>query len=253
LDSKKKLAGKESPSSSGPELQSFESEGVQLGDLSLPETHVTLQYEGISLEAVHTFIRRTTGCEVVITGELMIFQGGFMLIARTTHDGPWKISVHFRDSHSEIPVTEVVERDHWKLSVKGTDVDALQLGFQRMALLIMTTIAPRFEERPERVLALLQARARTLGEFDLAIQLAKLAFTAAHEGGRDEKVVKRNLATAYNDKGIELAKVAQYPLAISLFKEAFELDPRFEQAQRNLRQAEDAVSEESIADPAIKG
>lgn len=238
---------------SGLEPERFEVGAVQLdGSVSLPETHVTLQYQGISLEALNTFVRRSAGREVVITGELVVQTSGFVLIARTTNDGPWEVIVKEDESASGVNTTQVIEREQWELSVRTPGSDTLGLGLQRMAFLIMTTMAPKLQAKPERAFALLQTKARNLEEFDLAIHLAKLGLEAARDGGREEEIVKRNLATAYNDKGVELAKGEQYDEAIVNFGDAFKLDPRFEQAYNNLKQASEIVGERSVAEAAMK-
>jgi hypothetical protein len=232
-------------SPSGPD--DYETGSIQLGHggLSLPETNITLQYNGISLEAMHSFVRRFTGREVVITGDLIRHPSGLLLAARTSRDEPWQVLVKRYDSH------EANDRKPWEVLINTADSDPLEIGLRRLAFLIMTTMVQRFQPKPERTFALLQIKARKLGDFDLAIQLAKLALKAARDAVRDEGKVKRNLATAYNDKGVALAKKEKYSEALPNFGEAFELDPEFEQAFNNLKQAAGIVQEGGTDDERV--
>lgn len=233
------------------ETDNFGKGEIQLqGDLSLPEANVTLQYEGISPEAVHTFIRQFTGVETVITGDLIVNSDGLKLIARTIYDGPWEIAVN-TDSASKGVTTEVIEREFWKISLDSNS-EALGVGLRRMAFMIIARIVPKFQTKPETAYALLQTKARRDGENDLALHLAELGLQAAREGGRDETIVKRNLATAYNDKGVELAQQESYEQALRKFVRAFEVDPKFDRAYKNAKQAAGIVEPESIGIEAMR-
>lgn len=191
---------------------------------SLPETQVTLQYEGISIEAVHAFIRRLTKREVVITGDLMDHADGLALMARTTDEGPWEVRV------------------------EGADSAALDGGLQRLALRIMTTLTEKFQPKAANAFVVLQIKAGELREYDLALQLARLGYMAAP----DPHKASRNLATAQNDIGRALAQEENYAGAISEFKKAIELDPLFVQAYENLALAHKSLGQESEAETALE-
>jgi len=189
--------------------------------LSLPETHVTLQYKGISLEAIHTFIRRITGRELVITGDLMSHLSGLALVARSTDDGPWEVLI---------------------------ENSALGKGLQKLALRIITTMIQRFQPTLERGFTLLQIKARDLQDYDQALILAELSYQAAPDSNK----AKRNLATAHNDIGVELALREKYEEAIAKFKEASELNPLFVEAYINLGNAYKEVGKEQNGDKALR-
>ena len=173
------------------------------GGISLPETHVTLQYEGISLEGMHTFIRRTSGREMVITGDLVGNPSEPMLVARTANEGSWKAQV------------------------KNSDLGD---GLQRLALQIMTTMTQRFQLESARTFALLQIKASELREYDLALRLAKLGWLAAP----DTDITKGNLAIAHHDRGVELFINEKYEEAAQHFEEAVKLKPDFVEAYDHL-------------------
>lgn len=190
----------------------------------LLETHVTLQYKGISLEAIHTFVRRITGRELVITGDLMNHLSGLALLARTTDYGPWEVLVENSDS-----VT-------------------LGRGLQRLALRIITDMMQRFKPKLERGYTLLQIKARELKDYDQALILAELSFLAAP----DSKKAKRNLGTAHNDIGVELALMERYEEAIAKFEEASKLNPQFKEAHINLGNAYKEVEKKQDRDKALR-
>lgn len=200
----------------------LEDEGI-----SLPETYVTLQYEGISLEAMHTLVRRVTGREVVINGDLMRIQSGVKLVARTSDDGPWEVVV------------------------KSADLETLRLGMQRLALRIITAaMTRRFRPKSERVCARLQLRAKELEEYDQALALAKLGFQVAR-GKVGKTNARTNLATAYNDAGIDLGNSEKYRDACSKFFDAIRVDPRFDDAFNNLKLVTELIKERQDSDEAL--
>jgi hypothetical protein len=207
-----------------PEQDSIEKAHVLFiaGGLSLPETHITLQYEGISLEAFLTFVRRTTKREVVISGDLLETNNGIVLFARGTDDGPWQVIV------------------------EGSDSEAFRSGLQRLSLRIMATLAERFQPKAARAFGLLQNEARELGEYDLAFRLAKRAYRAAPESLQ----AKSNLAIAHSDLGVELTNKEMYAKAIREFEEATTLNPEFAEAHdylEKVRKEHEAGLEESKA------
>lgn len=244
------------------ERDSFEGGTVELEDgvLSLPETHVTLQYEGISLEGMNTFVRRFAGLEVVITGDLISHLSELVLVARAANYGPWEVVIKkydkavFRetDLKIEMNVINVIEPEHWEMLVNRPDSDTLKLGLQWLAFLIMTGMANRFQPKPERAFALLQLKARKLGEYDLAIHLATLGWQAARDAERNVDKAKRNLATAYNDKGSALGNKEKFIESLPSFLHALEWDPEFELAYNNLKLAAGAVEDKEIADKALE-
>jgi tetratricopeptide (TPR) repeat protein len=139
------------------------------GGLTLPETQVTLQYEGVSLEGLHTFIRRSTGREIVVTGDALQHSNGVLIVARTRDKGPWEV-----------------------LS-KGSDAVALREALQRLALRILTTLAQGFLPKEANTFVFLQFKAEELNEeYDLRIRLLELALNAAP---RKQKLnARKNLA-----------------------------------------------------------
>jgi adenosine deaminase CECR1 len=180
------------------------------GDFSLPETQVTLQYENISLEMLNTFVRRVSGRELVITGDLIDSPPGLLLFARATEDGPWEVRVEDPDSA------------------------ALGLGLRRLAIQILSALTQRFQPKAARVFAQLQSKARELQDYDQAFRIAQLGMQAAP----DTTFAKSNLATAHVDIGVELAeKEDKYKEAIEEFRKATKLNPDFEEAYDNLEQA----------------
>jgi len=177
------------------------------GGLSLPETQVTLQYEGISLEGLHTFIRRNTGREVVVTGDLFTHPNGVLLVARTRDDGPWEVLV------------------------ESSDATSLGLGLQKLALRILTTLAQGFLPREANTFVFLQDKARFLEEHELGVRLAKLGLDSASD---EYKVVaKENVAAAYNSKGVWLAKRNRFREAAREFESALEFAPNYGDAVEN--------------------
>lgn len=200
----------------------LEDEGI-----SLPETYVTLQYEGISLEAMHTLVRRVTGREVVINGDLMRIPSGVKLVARTSDDGPWEVVV------------------------KSADLETLRFGMQRLALQIITAaMTKRFRPKSERVCARLQLKAKELEEYEQALDLAKLGFQVAR--GKVEKTNARtNLATAYNDAGIGLGNSEKYREACSNFFDAIRVDPRFDDTFNNLKLATELIQDKQESDETL--
>lgn len=208
---------------------------VQLieGGLSLPETHITLQYEGISFEGFLTFVRRITNREVVLSGDVAEQDGSLLFFARGTHDGPWKITI------------------------SGDDTSTLDRGLRRLALHIMATLTERFEPKAASAFGLLHKKARELKDYDLGLHLAKLGFRAAP----DSFPAKSNLATAYSDLGVkcynealksqdteltvevEAAIEAGFIAAVAHFKEAAKLNPNFKGLQNYLDLALSEVEE----------
>jgi len=199
------------------------------GGLSLPETHVTLQYQGISLELMNTLVRRTSGREVVITGDLMSTSDGLMLAARASDLGPWEVMAG--KPHSE----------------------TLPSGLQRMAIRIMTSMTKTFQPDSARTYALLQIKAREAEDYEEAFRLAKLGRAVAI----DIETANWNLATAHHDIGVELANKGQhdnakYREAIREFEEATKLEPDFVEAYDYLGQAYKILGEKDKASEAFR-
>lgn len=194
------------------------------GSLSLPEAHVTLQYEGISLEALNTFVRRLTGREVVITGDLVSNSTGLLLAARTADLGPWEVVVE-----KQIP-------------------DPLPLGLERLAIKIMTAMTKRFQPYSARTFALLQIKAREVQDYNEAFRLAKLG----REVATDIDTANWNLATAHHDLGVELANSGRVLEAINDFRKATELNPEFEEAHTSLANAYELVGDKRSAQEAFQ-
>lgn len=195
------------------------------GGLSLPETHVTLQYEGISLEAMHTFVRRTSGREVVITGDLFRNSTGLVLAARAGPIGPWEVVIEEPSS------------------------DTLQLGLKRLAVRIMTSMTKTFQPNSARTFALLQMKAREVEDYDEAFRLAKLGRAVA----TDIDTANWNLATAYNDIGVELAVKGDIREAIPKFRKATELNKKFAEARENLAGAYEEIGDAEKAKAVRQG
>jgi tetratricopeptide repeat protein len=195
------------------------------GGLSLPETHVTLQYEGISLEAMNTLVRRTSGREIVITGDLMENSSGLTLSARAADLGSWDVTVGHPRS------------------------DTLPLGLQRLAIRIMTAMTNRFQPTSARTYALLQMKAREVRDYEEAFRLARLGRAVA----TDVETANWNLATAHHDIGVELANKKEYSDAVREFEEAIKLNPNFVEAYEYLGHAYRILGEKEKAAEAFSG
>jgi len=189
------------------------------GGLSLPETHVTLQYEGISLEAFLTFVRRTTKREVIISGDLLEVSNGIILSARGTDDGPWEVFVEENNS------------------------DALRRGLQHLALRIMATLTERFQPKAAMAFSFLQIEASKLKDYELAFRLARLTFEAAPESAE----ARQNLTFAHMDLGVELIKDRELKKAILEFEKATELNPQLPDALDYLAKTLEADGQEEKA------
>jgi adenosine deaminase len=197
------------------------------GVLSPTETYVGLEYKGISLEALNTFLRRVSGRELVITGDLMSHSSGLLLVVRTTDNAPWETSVENSDS-------------------------ALGLALQRVAVRVLTTLTQKFQPKAADAFVLLQIKARELEEYDQAFRLAQLGMEAAPDTPTAKSNAKSNLATAHNDIGIRLAEQKKYKEAVSEFETAVELNPHFEGAYKNLAQAYEEFGEHEKAAEALR-
>jgi tetratricopeptide repeat protein len=198
-------------------------ESLYYGGLSLPETYVTVQYQGISVEGIDTFVRRITGREVVISGDLMSASGELTLAARTNDEGPWGVAV------------------------EGSDSDALNAALQKLALRIMVTLTPKFQPRAANAFVVLQRKARKLKEHYQALHLAELGFAVAP----DPDKARRNIARAHNYIGREFAEKGKYEEAILEFLEAIRWNKRFHEAWYNLAQAYDVTGKEAEAKEAF--
>ncbi|MGH9967233.1 MAG: tetratricopeptide repeat protein [Pyrinomonadaceae bacterium] len=199
------------------------------GGLSLPETHVTLQYQGISLEVMNTFIRRTSGREIVLTGDLMATSNDLTVAARASELGPWRV---------------VLEKPPPR---------TLVLGLQRLAIRIMTTMTKTYQPHSARTYALLQIKAREVQDYEEAFRLAKLGRAVA----TDLETANWNLATAHHDIGVELANKGKddnekYWEAIREFEEATKLEPAFVEAYDYLGLAYKKLGEKEKAAEAFR-
>jgi hypothetical protein len=198
--------GKPAPIAPKPTLRG----GVATG-LSLPEAHVTLQYQGVSLEAIHTFYRRIMGLEVVISGDLMEHPSqGLTLAARTVDETPWEVSVNDNDS------------------------EALAIGLRKLALRISVSYSQRFLPADVNTFVFLQEKARQL-EDELVVRLAQLGFDTASD--EFKLVAKENVADAYNSRGVWLARKSRYREAVKEFEEALALIPSHQDALENRARA----------------
>jgi len=195
------------------------------GGLSLPETHVTLQYEGISLEGFLTFVRRTTKREVVLTGDLMSHDGGLLLFVRAGDDGPWEVLIENSDS-----------------------AKSLGVGLQRVALHVMASLSERFQPKAASAFGLLHAKARELKEYDLGLHLARLAYNAAPTSFE----AKSNLAVAHSDVGGQLGNKRDYQAAESEFEKATNLKPDFYEAYEYLGRVRKELGKETMAQEAFE-
>lgn len=189
------------------------------GGLLLPGTYVTLQYQGISLEAVHTFIRRFSGREAVITGDLLTVPDGLLLVARTDDDGPWEVLIESSDS--------------------------LELGLQQMALRIFTTFAQKFLKHVN-TFVFLQHKAEELGEYQLLLRLANLEVEAAASASDEEKkLAQENLAKAHNTAGVILSEKGKLAEAIQELDTAIALDENLQEAIDNRNRLLEAINSQN--------
>jgi len=195
---------------------------------SLPETPVTLQYKGISIEGLHTFVRRFAKREVVLTGDLLSRPPGVVITVRATDCGPWEVQT------------------------TGSGSAALEAGLQRLALKIMTTLTEKFQPTAANAFVMLQDKAISLKEFDLALRLARVGLRIARDSKREVDLAKRNLATAHNERGIERAekaskaKTKDYGKALLDFRVAYGLDSSFCEARDNFIQDAGKVEEKTL-------
>jgi hypothetical protein len=183
--------------------------GVDTG-ISLPEAHVTLQYQGVSLEAIHTFYRRILRREIVISGDVMEHLQGLALSARTFDETPWEVSV------------------------KDSDSEALAIGLRKLALRIAISFSRRFIPDDVNTFVFLQEKARQL-EDELVVRLAQLGLDAASD--EFKLVANENVALAYNSRGVWLAKKRKYREAVREFQQALDLVPGSPDARKNLEWA----------------
>jgi|GEM_PF-3455564 len=196
-----------------------------------PPTQVTLQYEGISLEGLHTFIRRKCGREVVVTGDLFPHPKGFLLVARTENDGPWEVLIQSLDSIS------------------------LGIGLQRMALRILTTLAQGFLPKEPNNFVFLRFKAEELEEYNLVVRLAKLASDAIalkSASTDDVTTAQENLADAYFKRGLWHLEKGIPELAKRDFIEAIDWYPNdFLDALEKLAEANQKLGLMADADSAL--
>lgn len=198
----------------------------ELGGGFVPDTQVTVQYEGISLEGLHTFFRRYTKREVVITGELLNHPNGFLIVARTKDHGPWEILI------------------------RSLDALSLRIGLQRLAIRILTTLSQGFLPIEANNFVFLQFKAIELEEYDLAVRLAELALDAAPRRYKNEG--QRNLAAAHIVKGFWLTEKNQHKKAIVEYEKATESFPQSWQAWNNLGLAYKELGEKEKSDDAFR-
>jgi adenosine deaminase CECR1 len=194
------LSGPPSPVASIPPLPP--PKRVHKGNLTFPGTQVTLEYKGISMEALHTFVRRLAGREFVITGDLIDDPSGPRIAARATRAGLWELLLEGRDSAT------------------------LQLGLRRLALRVLTTMTNQFQRKAADILVRLQIKARELRDYEQAFYIAQLGM----KDPPDPDKAKWNLAVAHADIGLKLAAAGQYDGAVEHFKAAADLYPTFVQA-----------------------
>jgi len=168
------------------------------GELTLPETQVTFQYEGISLEGLHTFIRRSTGREIVVTGDVLDHPDGVLIIARTRNKGPWEVLA------------------------KGTKTAALGEALPRLALRILTTLTQGFLPKAYNIFVFLHFKAKELNEdYDLRVRILELGLEVAPP--KQRRGAQKNLSTGYYLRGEWYWNQERYPEAERDFENAIEV------------------------------
>lgn len=66
--------------------------------IEMQQPDVTVEYEGISPEALHAFLRRAFKRQVLITGDVIPKGVGFLIVARTERFGPWMENTIFANA-----------------------------------------------------------------------------------------------------------------------------------------------------------
>ncbi|MCI0724477.1 MAG: tetratricopeptide repeat protein [Acidobacteria bacterium] len=149
---------------------------------------VTVEYEGISPEALNSFLRRLFKRQDVITGDVVRSGTGLLLVARSPRGGPWEKYVN-NDSVSDV-----------------------QAALQEIAVRVISGLQPRAKSNIGNALVARQRKAIDEGNHDESVRNAQLALMIAPDSAIDH----------YN-LGIALAKKGENDEAIAAFRKAIRL------------------------------
>lgn len=158
-------------------------------EVELPgPAQVTVEYEGISPEALNSFLRRLFRRQVLITGDVIPNGAGLLFVLRTARFGPWEVCT------------------------RTTETSEIRMALQEVAIRVISSQHPRAAPDVGNALVTRQRRAIDEGNYDEALRQARLALMI----DSDHSIDHYNL-------GIALAKKGQHDDAIAAFKKAIAL------------------------------
>ena len=191
------------PSKTKRELSSETESGLQfITDKveNLPPAEVRIDYHGISLDRINSYLRRRLFIrETFITGDLIIAEDRLYLATRSLGKGPWE----------GVVTTKLY--------------DDLQKGLERMAILIAVTLYPESVGGIANVLINRQDKLDAANDFRESLRYALLHL----ELEPDSALAHSNLGVSYKDN-------SRLDDAIRQFEKAVELDTKNSTAHNNL-------------------
>ena len=180
---------------------------------NLPPAEVRIDYHGISLDRINSYLRRRLyGREIFITGDLILDSDKNYLATRALGKGPW-----------EGTVTDDSQKSLWD-------------GLERLAFLTVQELYPKSVGRIANVLVKRQTELDMLIAYDESHRLALL------------HVELEPISTkARNNLGLTLKDLNRLDEAIVQWREAIRLDPEYSQSLNNLGVAMSTKGDTEIA------
>ena len=160
---------------------------------------VRVEYKGFSPQVFNSFLRRLFHREHVITGDLIPFEQGLLLVGRSSGVGPWEVQT------------------------ERSDTSALHQLLQEMAVRAVIDLHPKTKLAVGNALAWRQRKAEAAQDLDESLRQARLATIALPEEG-----------TSFYNLGVALAGKGQFDDAIAAYNKALQLRPDFPEALNNL-------------------